>query len=124
MVHLQREAQQHEGIADHGRVEQVAPDTAKGLFADTDGNAGGDHRQPPRGQGRQGGRQQHGGYQRTAVIQRCAQWLRAQGQQQCFAQQRGTGTQQEVQQHPPAMQPEQRQQARHTGQQHQAHAGA
>ncbi|MCY1180375.1 hypothetical protein D9M73_208130 [compost metagenome] len=61
MVHLQREAQQHEGIADHGRVEQVAPDTAKGLFADTDGNAGGDHRQPPRGQGRQGGRQQHGG---------------------------------------------------------------
>ncbi|MNN26244.1 hypothetical protein D3C81_1397450 [compost metagenome] len=44
MAHLQREAQQYEGITDHGRVEQVAPDTAKRLLADADGNAGGDHR--------------------------------------------------------------------------------
>ena len=67
MVHLQREAQQHEGITDHGRVERVASDAAKSLFTETDGNACRDHRQPPRGLGGQGGRQQHGGYQCAAV---------------------------------------------------------
>ncbi|MOA58253.1 hypothetical protein D3C78_1826110 [compost metagenome] len=52
MVHLQRKAQQHEGIADHGRIEQIAAHPAEGMLANAEGNARGDHRQPPGGQAR------------------------------------------------------------------------
>jgi hypothetical protein len=43
VIHLQRETQQGEGIANHGRVEQVAPDTAEGLLAERS-NSGCGHR--------------------------------------------------------------------------------
>jgi len=54
MVHLQRKTQEHKGISDHGRVEQISPNPTKGLLADADGSTCRDHRQPPRGERGQG----------------------------------------------------------------------
>ncbi len=68
MVHLQREAEQHEGIAHHGWIEQISPHPTVGLLADTDRDTCRDDRQPPWRQGGQGGRQQHGGHQCAAVV--------------------------------------------------------
>ncbi|MCY1295941.1 hypothetical protein D9M70_453050 [compost metagenome] len=132
LVELGREGHQRQGVAEHGGVERVLAEAAEQGLAEQDGEGAGAGRQPPGRVGRQGQGQQRGADQGAAFAQQRLvekrrvrhRGLVAQAAHQGLAGEDDGNGHQQLQQAAPAVLPEQRQQARQAGDQHQLHAGA
>ncbi|MNN26369.1 hypothetical protein D3C81_1398720 [compost metagenome] len=121
MGHWLREHHHGQGKPEHCRIERVFADAAVHVLAEQQTRSHGRYRQPPGAIRWQGSSQQCRADQRAAVAQRWLQGLSTQVQDRCFDNQCCGGRQNQIDQHPPTVQPEQSEQPRQSGQQYQLH---
>ncbi|MNF97447.1 hypothetical protein D3C84_802760 [compost metagenome] len=119
--HLLGKGHHHHGKTEHGRVERVLADAAIQVLAEQQRESGSTDRQPPWAIRGQRQCQQRGTDQGAAIAQGWLDGALAQLQHQRFNRQCGHTRQNQVDQHAPAIPPEQHQHPRHRGQQYLLH---